>query len=156
MNSRWLYQDSFIKCDGHSLRRWRPSPWPEHLLLQLKRRGVYSKHGCIWAWNTSHTRDVWIMGGSSKTHLSRNKESCRYKVFHAYHSCHIWFDYEPTTSFHKYGRWAFFDLSLLSSMAVWCWSPLALRRLSGLHLDEERPFANGRSLVSDTTYSFVV
>ena len=44
----------------------------------------HSEHRCIRAWNTNHAINLWKAGGFSKTHLSRNKESCGYKESHAY------------------------------------------------------------------------
>lgn len=74
------------------VKGWTRSPWPdwrrfgrgpkktkawaiaghEVLLLTHKGAGWFSEHWCTWAWNTDHAINVWIVGGFSENHLSRN------------------------------------------------------------------------------------
>lgn len=131
-------------------RRQKPSLCLNHELLQLTHKGAewYSEHRCIWTWNTSHARDVWIAGGFPETHLSRNQVLDTRSLMHIFPATYmiwLWTNHfilkiwQPT--------WAFFELSLLGCMAVWLWSPLEFGHLSRLLLEAERSYTNSRSLV---------
>lgn len=61
-----------------------------------------SERRCTWAGNTGCVSNAWIAGGFSKSHLSKNKETCGYKEAHTYPSCCIKFDYKSTTLSHSF------------------------------------------------------
>lgn len=65
----------------------------------------------------------------------------------------IWLQYSHYIPQIWQPKWAFFELSQLSSLVAGWWFPLELGCLSRLLLEADRPFTNGRCLGSDWYYT---